>query len=294
MSGNNNSKNSTNLTTKKRGLNSSLTLEQISPDKDSKSKAVKMAEPADKEDIKEVKNLIASNTKALNETIATLSNNILTLTAQITSINKNVEKIEARVVKLENAGNKDKLEMEDISAELNAIKQMKLDSQLSILNSPLSIDVKQALENISSWTSMQLNDSNVRRAVIVKPKEKSSAILQLDFYDLSVKDKLMKHVRNKQRDDNKKYVPIMAETIFNVESMDPGIGTELHFRESFTETNRDIYNAAKKHKDIFVGVWINRGYINVKQENGNPIKIKSLKQLNSLIESLKQSISMEH
>ncbi|KAL7016248.1 hypothetical protein ACKWTF_009975 [Chironomus riparius] len=278
----------------KRKQNKSLTEPQLSPDLGNKPKVIKMAQYADKNDIQELKQLIATNTVTLNNSITTLNNNIIMLKNDITALKTNMQDITSRIEVIEGSKMSESQILIDTAAEINALNQMKLESQLSILNIPLEIDSKQALEWISKWSKIELNDNNIKRAGIVKPKGKNSAILQLDFYDLAVKHKLMREVKCAQKDKDKKYIPILCEQIFNISPSNVARGQELNFREPFTELNRNLFNTARKHRNIFSNVWVSRGFIMVKQEQGENIKVKSMQQLNLLINTLKNPTSMEH
>jgi hypothetical protein len=114
-------------------------------------------------------------------------------------------------------------------------------------------------------------------------KNNSASILFLDFFNLSTKQKLMKHARSLQKDQNKKYLPILTDQIFKLEPNDTSRGMELNFRDAITDFNRKIYNQARKNKNVFSNVWFSRGYVMVRVKNGDPIKITSLNHLNSLV-----------
>jgi hypothetical protein len=276
----------------KRGLTKSPTESQTSPEAENKQKAVKMA-VADKGDIQDLKKLIAANTCKMDEEFAKLNNSVLLLGNEIATLKKDINHIEARVSVIEKSMETDKDDKTKMAAEINAINQMKLETQLSILNIPHKLEAKQALECMSKWSKLELNDKSIRRAAIVNPPEQSTAILQLDFYELSTKHKLMRHIKVNQRDANKKYIPILTEQVFDIASSSPARGIELNFREPFTEQNRNIFNLARKHKDIFINVWLSRGYIMVKQENGKPIKLNSIDQLKAIINSVKNPEAMQ-
>lgn len=277
----------------KRSLIKSPTESQLSPEQGNNLKARKMAEYADKNDIQELKYLITNNAAKMNDEFEKLNNNVLSITKEISSIKNDMKLMEARVKSIEKTRESNNETISKVSAELNAINQVNLETQLSILNIPPNIEVTQALNSISNWSSIELNDKNIRRAVIVKPATKNTSILQLDFYDLSTKHMLMNYIRINQKDKDKKYVPILTEKIFNISASDPARGIELNFRDSFTELNRNIFNTARKHKDIFVNVWLSRGFIMVKQGNGNKTRINSIEHLNILINNLKDPNTMQ-
>lgn len=296
MSGSENPKNILRSTSQKRGLDNSLTESKSPTEEGNKQKAQKMH--ADKNDIEELKQLILANTQSLssiNASINTLNQNVLLLTQDMANVKSEMLQMEKKIKELEVAKSKDNGEIQNVVSELNAIRQLDLDSKLTILNIPTDIDSKQALNNLGNWAKIQLDDKNVRYAAVKKPIGKNSAILQLDFYELSTKHILMQKVRAKQKNNDKKYQPILTEMIFDVSPNNAARGLELHFRETFTETNRNIFNTARKHKDIFVNVWLSRGFIMVrKSKEGNPIKIKSIDHLYDLINSLKHPQSIQN
>lgn len=291
MSTNDNSRNYSRSNSQKRTLETSP---NQSIEEGNKQKSIKMADSIDKNDIQELKNLIVTNTTEIKQSIQDLTNKITTLSNEITNVKKDIIDMQSRVEVLENSKRMQGNGLENITSELNAINQMKLESQLSIMNVPLNIDPNKARECIGKWANMKLDDNNIRRCAVAKPIGKNSAILQLDFYDVSAKRKLMSHIKIQQRDKNQKYVPILSEMIFEMTPTDAARGQELHFREPFTEINRNIFNTARTHKDIFVNVWISRGFIIVKTKEGKTIKVKSITELNDLISSAKRPISMEY
>lgn len=296
MSGSENLKTLTLSTSQKRGLDISFTESKSPPEKGNKQKAQKMH--ADKNDIEELKKLILANTKSLssiNASINALNQNVLSLTQDMANVKSEILQMNTKIKELEVSKTRDDGEIQNVVSELNAIRQLDLDSKLTILNVPLDIDSKQALNCLGNWANIQLDDKNIRYCAIKKPIGKNSAILQLDFYELSTKHRLMKHVRANQRNNNEKYQPILAEMIFDISPSNAARGLELNFRETFTEINKNIFNTARKHKDIFANVWQSKGFIMVKKtKEGNPIKIKSIEHLNVLINSLKHPKSMQH
>lgn len=256
----------------KRSQDDSRTEAATQQEEGNKQKAARMANYADKNDIAELKLLISS-----------VNNSIISLRNEVTAMKDDIQHAITRVDELEKADKVMKSDIASIKSDLNAINQLKLESQLSILNVPLDLDAQQALKCISHWSKIQLSEENFRRAAIVKPDGKNSAVFQLDFFDISVKRQLMKTIKINQKDANKKYVPITSEMIFEMSDNNPARGQELHFREPLTEFNRDIFNTARKHRSTFTNVWISRGYIMVKQNDGKVTKINSIDELNKLI-----------
>lgn len=94
----------------------------------------------------------------------------------------------------------------------------------------------------------------------------------------------MKHVKQLQKDDNKKYIPILTDHVFKLETTNAARGVELNFREAMTDYTREIFNAARKEKDICTNVWISRGYVMVRIKDQKPTKIVSINHLNNIIQ----------
>jgi hypothetical protein len=268
--------------TPKRGLHSSPTDSSITPEHQRVQKVQKMSEYADKNDIQELKKLILTNTNMLEERFKQINNSLTIFRDEMIETKKAITTINARLDLLENAEKND-----DMISQLNALKQVQIETQVSIHNIPENIDTKHALECFSSWSNTLLNEENVKYSSLVKVKDNPHAILFLEFYNVMVKHKFMKHVRLMQKDKDKKYIPILTDHIFKLEALDPGKGIQLHFRDAITDYNREIFNAARKEKKIFSNVWISRGYVMVRISNTKPVKVTSMSSLNSLISSHK-------
>ena len=269
--------------TPKRGLETSPNDSPVTPEQDRIVKAPRMTQNADKNDIQELKELITNTTNEFKIQCANINESLVYIRNDITSTKKDLDDIKSRVEMLENAEQHKASEI--MEAELNALKQIQLESQLSIHNIPKNIDAKEALECLSIWSKCNLNESVIKRASIGKKDEKVGAVLYLDFYNTSDKHKLMNHVKSAQRDANNKYIPILTDQIFKLNATDIARGLELNFRGAMTDRNREIFNAARKEKKIFTSVQVNQGYVMVKINKDKPIKISSIHQLKSIIMS---------
>ena len=239
--------------------------------------------------IMEFKNLYKTTIKEMRDDFSQLRNDLVTLTSDLTAARKDINELKTRVEKIEKEGPKESNTLLATSAQVNALEQRNIDTQLSILNVPSKLEINNILSSLSAWSKMQLDENAFKRAVLVSSKNKSkenTSTLQLDFGSIINKSRFMKHVKSLQKDEQKKYIPILTESIFDIQPTDPARGKELQFRDQFTEVNKQIFNQAKKHKTVFKAVWKNSGYINVKCEPElKPIRILSIDHLNKLIES---------
>lgn len=255
-------------------------------------KAPKMTEYADKKDIQEIKDLISlinANTLNFQQQLNQINNTLLLLTNQVAETKNEIINIQSRVQVLEDAKMNDKHSSEELIADLNAVRQVQIETQISVHNIPQNIELKQALDCFGAWSNMNLNEQNIKHSSIVNLKNKNTSILFLDFYDLSTKHKLMKHARLKQKDINKKYIPVLTDNIFKLDAANPARGLELHFRDAMTDFNRNIFNAARKEKTTFSGVWISQGYVMVRINDQKSIKVISMNHLSRLIHDNQKS-----
>ena len=129
-------KSSTSTIVQKRAAERSPTEALTSPEQENKPKVIKMSGYADKKDIDMLKELINTNTDSLKDSLMCLSNNVLSLTNEISAMKKDIQEIDSRVQVLEKSQGCSDSGMENMAAELNAINQITLESQLSILNVP--------------------------------------------------------------------------------------------------------------------------------------------------------------
>lgn len=143
----------------KRSLTKSPTESQLSPEQSNNLKARKMAENADKNDIQELKHL-------MNDQFSKLNNNLLSLTKEISILKNDMQQMEERVNLIEKTREISNESITRVSEELNALNQLNLETQLSILNIPQNIGAKQALNSISSWSSMPEGHTVPRRGAI--------------------------------------------------------------------------------------------------------------------------------
>jgi hypothetical protein len=219
--------------------------------------------------------------------------NITLLTTELTAARKDINALTSRVDKIEKEKHEELKMATQTAAKLNALEQRAIDTQLSISNVPACLDTDKALAELSNWSNIKLDETAINRAAITTSKNKTSSNLQIDFANINTKARFMRFVKTKQKNENKKYIPILAEHIFGISDTNTARGLELSFRDQFTEVNKKIFNKARDNKNIFTAVWKSQGYIYCKSlPEDKPIRILSLEHLQLLIKS-KQNNSME-
>ena len=102
----------------------------------------------------------------------------------------------------------------------------------------------------------------------------------------------MKACRSKQRYQNGKYKPVVAEMIFSIPAGGPSRGCEVQFADSLTETNRLILKKIRENREIIKFNWMNRGNYLIKESTDSKvIRIESLQQLQAFIDTKSASSS---
>lgn len=273
----------------KRLLDLSLTEEQSLPKNDNKKK--KNSNMASKADINEITNSIHefrkhydTTTSEMRDEYKKMNDNIALITTELLAARKDINELMTRVDKIENERQVEIKVASLTSAKLNALEQRVLDTQLHISSVPPCVDTDKALAALSAWSNIKLDEIAINRATITTSKSKSATNMQIEFANINTKTRFMRHVKAKQKNAQKKYVPILAEHIFDIPEADTARGLELNFRDQFTEVNKMIFNKARENKHIFTAIWKSQGLINVKCPPENkPIRILSLEHLETLI-----------
>lgn len=268
---------------------------EISPtEKDQYEKAnKKKKDMATKADILEIINSIKefrshydTTTNEMRAEQKLISENIAAITTELTSARNDIKVLTERVNNIEH----DKLQdhsaaLETSTAQINALEQKAIDTQLSISNIPSSYDIDSTLTALANWSNVNLNENTLSYHNLVTSKNNTNtSILFLDFTNVNIKTRFLKHIKTQQKDQQKKYTPILTEQIFQIAEDDTSRGLEINFREQYTEVNKKIFDLARKNKTIVKAIWKSQGYINIKVEpEMRAIRILTLEQLKKII-----------
>ena len=233
---------------------------------------------------KEIK-VIKATINGIQTEIKSINSNVESLKHQVEKVNSEIRTMNERIEILENDKAQTDAFQSTLQAEINAIHQINLANQMSIHNIPPDIDGNQAIEAFSDWSNIDLKRETFKRVSMIKNKNQTSSTLYLEFYDVQKKVQFMKFARTKQKPDKNRFLPIVAENVFDLAEENISRGVEMHFRDVFTDVNKRIFNEARRNKNILTSVWLsNQGYIMVKCESqSKPIKVLSLDHLNSII-----------
>lgn len=269
-----------------------------------KYRAVSMSKK-DIEEINQKLNLILTSienvkvdVQANNNSISRLESTINNLGLNIEHINKEIEITKAAISSTATKINTIELDhrnmMSDIDTNksaINIIQQQLRANKLSIINAPYNINLDLALESISKWCNINLKDKSIlKNSSVSNMDNKKSSNIYLEFWSLHHKKSILEMVKSMQAsNDPSKFNKILCENIFSINDNNPARGLQLYFRHDFTQTNKQIFNEARKHRDSLKGVWLGQnGYINVKTEvKGKAINVSSIKHLNQIIQKCK-------
>lgn len=274
-------------------------IESIKEDK--KHKTETMNDPVTLEkimaSINSMKESIDNNNLVLNElkaSVSGLSQEIARIDTTLTSINNDlagtkneIVNIKSRLDVVENSQARQTNTNDEITASINKLMQMNKAAELSIHNLPPELEKEDVISAFSSWSGLKLDEKSFRHSSLVKSKKYNSATLYLNFCNESLKIQFMNIVRSCQKDVNKKYIPLLCESVFELQTNNQSRGVELQFRNSMTNVNREIFNEARKSKS-FCAVWIDQGNIVVRVKEGEkPIRLNNMEELRKTIQNIK-------
>lgn len=232
----------------------------------------------------EMKDLRAS-VDSMKREITKVNNSISIMQQQIIDCQTDSDLLKERLEKIEEQNTTLSTQIEEKSANMNALNQLNMSTQIAIHNIPPTLDSETAISSLSQWSKINLKE-NLKHANLVKMKQKMSCILYVDLSNMMIKQQLLDSVRAYQWSKAGQFTPILCEDIFNISHNDSHRGTQVDFRQIFTDDNKKIFNEARKNKSIFKSVSLGaRGYIMVRKANDTkPIDVRSMKHLISLIQ----------
>ena len=156
---------------------------------------------------------------------------------------------------------------------------------------PKTLNTENFMESLLKWSGDDTQLSKINSVNFNTYKESKTAFVH--FQNQGDKDKLMNHVKQQQKDQNKKHIPILCEQIIEMREDDPGRTNIIYFQTPLTSLNRGIVDQVKKMKKNSKSIeryWLMRGSIHIKLQNQEKsIRIDSVEQL----EVLKSTIPMD-
>lgn len=230
----------------------------------------------------------------LEELTQKIANNISMLTAEVKQVKDEITEIRAEVLTLEESNIEIHNKISDHDFQLNIIKQRLLENQLAMVNIAPTLNEESFLDDMDKWSGNILKQSLLSHNFSSNNKFKSKSAF-LNFNTLSDKKKFMNFLKTKQKDANKKFIPILNENIFTLKDSDINRANVIEFRTPMTKMNRDIFNKArdaKKKNAVIEGVWISNGSVRIRIKNMKPIQINSVQQLDELFNSMSIQIPM--
>jgi hypothetical protein len=174
-----------------------------------------------------------------------------------------------------------------LHSQLNKQIQLGLENQLSIHNLPSKLDAKMLIESLNKWSHNLFNETMIKKINLPLNKDKTSKSAYIHFWDDKDKIELLKFIKAQQKDNNKKYKPILNEDIFQLDEADTNRGVSLSFRSPMSEINREIFNYLRKESRLKykeAAVWISQGQVMIKiRRDDKPIAIHSIQQARQLL-----------
>lgn len=238
----------------------------------------------------------------VQKTLDVLVQKFAEMTAAIKSIDSRMSKIEKDLSDMKTQNDASEKKIEELSQTqchiqnvvkkhngiLNTMSQSQLDNQLMISGMSPAINEEQLKNDLDKWSNGICKSNSIRRiafsAIPNKPK-----VAFVHFYNVGDKQRLFDYVRMKQRDINKKFIPILNEQVFTLAADDIFKPNQLKFNDPLTELNRKIFNAARKLKkdNKIERFYLSNGkmYIKINTQQ-KPTVVESEEDLEAFVSSL--------
>jgi hypothetical protein len=205
----------------------------------------------------------------------------------IKQVKEDVNEIRAEILPIEEKAAETDIKIQCHDVEINCINQNALRNQMIMINIAPSIVEDQFLNAMNQWTNNLTKDS-FNSIKLIKVQDTQTAIM--DFTTMIHKKKFLDFVKGKQKDQQKKYIPILNEHIFQLPETDIHRPNVIEFRTAMTKINRAIFNKAREQMKVnksIEGVWIAYGAVFMRIKNiKKPHRLDSVNQLTDLMASL--------
>lgn len=287
-------------------LNKTLTQKRkLSPDQSalkSEEKKIKMEDKIDNI-LKSITELTALVKKTVTD-ISLINTAITNIQTEMSNMNLRISTTEESLISARNGVSKVSKRVDDLEIDkntlavsqqnqlsaINSMEQIKMVRNMTIHNIPQELELDKALLDIGRWSGFQLSRENLKSARLTNQYRKK--YLHLEFWQEKDKFEFNRNIKSKQKNPDGSYIPVLCENVFELDVQSTSRGVELLFRQPMTEINREIFNEARKHREVLKFVWIGgNGHVMVKQdEKARPTVIHSLEHLATVIELIKNPI----
>lgn len=233
----------------------------------------------------EIKSQLSMMNQKMDEFTARLDTKIDSAIADMKKLQNELTEVRAEVMNVEDDNKEINKKILSHEQQLNVLNQLKLENQLSMVNIAATIDEDKFLEDVNNWCGNILNETLMSHNFSSNPKFKTKAA-HLHFNTVAGKMKFLNFVKSKQKDANKKYMPILNEYIFTLKQSDVNRANPVDFRSPMTDTNREVFNLARKVKrknQMIEGVWMSNGSIKIRIGKLKPIQIADVEHLKDVL-----------
>jgi len=238
-----------------------------------------------KEMIKEIKNEVTMLHDKMNELSQKFDSRIEKIESDVKQISEDIIEIRAEIFPIEERTAELSKKIQFHDTDINCINQNALKNQLVMINIAPSINEEQFLEAMNRWTFNLTKDALNNIKLL-----KASQTAILDFLTMIHKRKFLEFIRGKQKDQEKKYIHILNEHIFELPETDTHRANIIEFRTAMTKMNREIFNKARdnmKLHNLIEGVCIGNGAVYMRfKKVSKPYRLNTLEELEDLMGSM--------
>ncbi|CAG9799289.1 unnamed protein product [Chironomus riparius] len=271
----------------------SPTEEQTSPKK--KCSSMSNVEKDLKLFMEEMRGQMTSMSQKMDEWNRHFDSKVDTMIADVNQVKKDLEDVRGEIINLEVDNVEIQKKIKNHDSQLNAINQMMLEKEITMVNIASTIKEEKFLEDMNKWSNNIIKETLMSHNFSSNAKYKSKSA-HLHFNTMNDKKKFLNFLKTKQRDVNKKYIPILNENIFTLQDSDVNRANAIEFRTPMTSINRELFNKArnaKKKNPSIEGVWISNGTMRIRIKDKKPVQINDIEQLTDLFSSNNIQFPME-
>jgi regulator of replication initiation timing len=228
---------------------------------------------------------LSTDIAKVNKVVSTIEEKVNVLAVDTSAIRGDLANTNKVVASLQTKQKRMIVEMASQASAINRLEQLGMAPEIAIHNLPAAVDHGQFYTAMMKWTDSLLTEDKVKRCNLVLDKNKAFKSAYITFWSERDKVKFKSFVGKKKTDANKKYAPILASQIFDIDISDPQRTAALEIKDPMTKLNRTIFNLLReKTSRKNANVYIANGLVNVRfgRENA-PITVHSKEEVDNVL-----------
>lgn len=212
----------------------------------------------------------------MHSSIGEVKDEVRKLTVEVSTFKAELKATNDLVAKINQTQKEQAQQLQYVSSSVNQIQQQLLSNQMSLHNLPATITIQEFKNDMQKWAAAAFDSNAIKKINIATTKDKTSSSAYLTFWSEVDKFKLFNNIKQKQKDNQGRYIPLLVEQIFTLKEDDVKRGTQINIRTPMTAINREIFNYLRKEgkaKYGNVNVWIPNGLVHFRTNDSNKVVV---------------------